>query len=155
MTEKKTISELKNNYIISGVEELIEAIRVKMESSSSYEDVMTYYLDVKQEMMEENHLMILEESNYRNIEEEHSETLERLKKLKPMPEPMFIEATFRNNEINTLTIPDEMDFEIIEIGWSNSYRFEIDDDSIYWLAEMLETEPYYLTRYDRITIEGD
>lgn len=154
MTEKKTISELKNSYIISGVEELIEAIRVKMENYSHYEDIMTYYLDTKQEGMEENHLMILEESSHLDIKEDYSATLEELKNLNPKPKPMFVEATFRSDEINSLTIPDEIEFEVIEIGFSNSYRFEIDDETIYWLAETLGTEAYYLLEYDRITIEG-
>ena len=155
MDKKISISELKKQEIVKGIEPLIEDICENIFNTISNEDAIRFYLEDRLDRMEENPFLVLDESSFRDLKGDHKETIEALKKLKREPEVYFKEATFLCREINSLTIPEDIDFQVIDDGWQNSYRFVIDEDSIQWLAEMLKTEPYFLLKYCRVTIEGD
>lgn len=146
-----TIDEIKSNYILEGVGKLINSIREVIQENTRPDDALNYYMATKQELMENNHLVLLEWADRTGVVESHRDVINEIKTLKPKPDVAFKTATFRAENISTLTIPDEIDVEILETSTGLEYRFDIDNTTINWLAESLNTEPYYLADYDHIT----
>lgn len=152
---EKSIAEIRSNNIIDGLEPLMGAIAEKLLHISP-EDAINYYADTKNELMSSKHNILLEECVHFDMEERFPSIIKKLKQLKLPPKPMFKEATFRSEKVNTLTIPEDMCFDILDAETDRTeYRFDINENTVYWLAEMLETEVFYLVKYDRITVTGE
>lgn len=148
--EKLTLKQLRDDDLIYGQESMIDKIIEHIDENGSIEDGFEYYKDVKFEKMSEDPRYLLNEAELAGIDNNFKEVVERLKNLKPRIEPVYTTATYRCDSINAETIPENIDVDIIEIGERLEFRFKLDDDSVYWLAKMLGTEPKYLAEYEYI-----
>jgi len=136
-------------------EEIIEHIRAVIADRVCCEDATAYFVDVKTEMMEESPAHLLEEIYNNQLEEDMPEEVEALKKMKRPPEPLGITGIFTCLAVTAETIPEDMDVQVDEATYVGlTYTFEVNRQTITWLAKMLDTEEVYLKKYDYITTCG-